>query len=167
MPRWAALILLALTLSGCAPDRRRAEPNPLEQPPIDSVRVGGLAQVAAWRYRERTVSDLDGDGRDETIVLAADVELGTGGEPLWEDGHRWGLYVESAGGERTMLYSAFVPNGRPVAAILQADDGGRRRVLVEERTASQLVVYEIEYAGPGQARLSSAAFSQVERWLAR
>jgi hypothetical protein len=167
MARWSALILLALTLWGCAPERRRAEPNPLEQPPIDSVRVGSLALVAGWFHREEASADLDGDGRDETVVLASDVELGRDDQPLWEDGHRWGLYAEGAGGERTLLYSAFVPNGRASAAILQPDDRGRRRVLVEERSASQLIVFEIEYDGPGKARLSSAAFSQVERWLAR
>ena len=98
-------------------------------------------------------------------MLAADVTAGADGRPLWEDGHRWALFVESPRNERTMLYAAFVPNGRALAAILQPDDGGRRRVLVEERSATQLNVYEIEYAGPGRARLSSASFSQIERWL--
>lgn len=161
----AGLYLVAAVILGCAPGPRPEEPNPLESPPIDSVRVGGTDEVAAWSYREEAAADLDGDGTSETLVLAADVAFGPEREPLWEDGHRWALFVEPDRGARTMLYSAFVPNGRPTVAILQPDDRRRRRVLVEERAATELRVYEIEYAAQ-RARLSSALFSQVERWLA-
>jgi hypothetical protein len=49
--------------------------------------------------------------------------------------------------------------------VLQADDRARRKVLVQERTPGQLRSLEIEYRGPGEARSSSSAYYQVERWL--
>src|SRR5687767_11340541 len=91
----AAALLAALAVLACAPERRAQEPNPLERPPIDSLRAGSPDEVAGWRYREESTADLDGDGAAETVVLASEVEMGTDGQPLWEDGHRWALLVES------------------------------------------------------------------------
>ena len=88
-------------------------------------------------------------------MLAADAEVRPDGMPLWEDGHRWALFAESAAGERTLLYGAFVPNGFAEAAVLQPDDQGRRRVLVQERTPEQVRSLDIEYRGPGEARSAS------------
>ena len=158
-------VLLLIAASGCSPARPRQEANPLERVPVDSARVGSASLPAAWKYHEELRADLDGDGSEEAVVLAADVELDMRGNPLWEDGHRWALYVESESGKRTLLYAAFVPNGRATAALLRADDRGRRLVMIEERAASQLVLYEVEYESPGKARLSTAFYSQVERWL--
>ena len=158
-------IVITIGLCGCSPDGRRSELNPLDRPPIDSLRVQSPDLIASWKYREESSADLDGNGRREKIMLAADAELGGGNIPLWEDGHRWGLLVESDRGERTLLYGAFVPNGRASAAVLQPDSDGRRKVLIEERRASELRVFEVEYRGPGKVRLSSAWYSQVEGWL--
>jgi hypothetical protein len=49
--------------------------------------------------------------------------------------------------------------------VLQADDQGRRRVLVQERTPQQVRALEVEYRAPGDARSSSGAYYQVESWL--
>lgn len=160
------LVPLLMLLASCRAANPPAEAhNPLQAPPVDSARVGSVAQVAAWAYRRELSADLDGDGQAERLVLAADVEVRPDWTPLWEDGHRWALYAESAGGERTLLYSAFIPNGHAEAAVLTADQQGRRRVLVQERTPQQLRALEVEYRAPGDARSSSSAYYQVESWM--
>lgn len=154
-----------IALAACRPaSPPTAERNPLEAPPVDSARVS-LADAQGWRYRRELSADLDGDGQPERLVMTSDVEVRPDGTPLWEDGHRWALLAESAGGERTVLYSAFVPNGFAEAAVLQPDSQGRRRVLVQERTPQQVRALEIEYRGPGGARSASNAYYQVESWI--
>lgn len=159
----ATLALLGLGLTGCAPPPA-SEPNPLEAPPVDSVRVRSAEEAAGWSHSRAIEADLDGDGSAERLVLAADVVLGPGGAPLWEDGHRWAAFVED-GGERTLLYAAFVPNGHAEAAVLGADAEGRRHVLIAERTPQQARSLVVAYERPGRARSVSAAYYQVERWL--
>jgi hypothetical protein len=159
-----ALILLAAVTGACAPRPEAREPNPLVAPPVDTARVRSPDEPAAWPHRRALAADLDGDGSEETIVLAADVSLAQDGDPLWEDGHRWAVYVDGPGG-RTLLYAAFVPHGHVEAAITQPDFDGRRQVHVEERSPTQSRWLEIAYDGPGRARTASAAHVQVEqRW---
>jgi hypothetical protein len=158
------LIGCVLIVAGC--DRLRSRggaPNPLEAAPVDTARVKS-AEVPSWGYRREISADLDGDRKLERIVIAADVRVGPSG-PLWEDGHRWAVYVEPEKGVRTMLYGAFVPNGFAEAAVTAPDDDGHRRVLIQERTPQQVRALEVEYQDPGKARLSSAAHYQIGDWL--
>ena len=160
---WMAGCLAALALTACQRGGSQREQNPLEAAPVDTARVKS-ADVAAWPYRREISADLDGDKRLERVVIAADVHVGPSG-PIWEDGHRWAVYVEASEPPRTMLYGAFVANGFTEAAVLQADNEGRRRVMIQERTPQQIRAFEVEYEKPGKARLSSAAFYQVGEWL--
>lgn len=160
------ILPLLILIAACGPaDAPRAGRNPLDAPPVDSARVGSADQAAAWRYRRDLSVDLDGDGRAERLVLAAEAEVRPDGTPLWEDGHRWALFAEAADGRRTLLYGAFVPNGFAEAAVLTADAQGRRRVLVQERTPQQVRALEVEYRAPGDARSASAAHYPVENWM--
>lgn len=159
------VLSMLVLLAACRSGEPAAEHNPLRAPPVDSVRVGSAEQAAGWKYRRESSADLDGDGRPERLVMAADAEVAPDGTPLWEDGHRWALFAESADGRRTLLYSAFVPNGFAEAAVLQPDGQGLRRVLVQERTPQQVRALEIEYRGAGDARSSSAAYYQIEQWM--
>jgi hypothetical protein len=84
--------------------------------------------------------------------------------PLWEDAHRWAVYVEPEKGERTLLYGGLVPNGFTEAAVLQEDQDHRRKVLVQERTPQQVRAMEVEY-DKGKARLNSSAYYHVGEWL--
>ncbi|HET9251307.1 MAG TPA: hypothetical protein VFP58_04250 [Candidatus Eisenbacteria bacterium] len=157
--------LLAASLAGsCARAPEPREPNPLEAPPVDSSRVSSPDEPLSWGYRRELGVDLDGDDRQERLVVASDVTLGPDGRPLWEDGHRWAVLVDAPQG-RTLLYAAFVPNGFVEAAALAADDAGARRVLVQERTPSQLRALEVEYEGPGAAKLRSGAYYQLGTWI--
>jgi hypothetical protein len=136
--------------------------NPATAAPVDTARVHA-AEVGGWGYRREVSADLDGDGKLERLVIAADVAMGPTG-PLWQGANRWAVYVEPAKGERTLLYGALVPNGFAEAAVLQADQNGRRKVLIQERTPEQVRSMGVEYDN-GKARLSSAATYKVGEWL--
>lgn len=159
------VLWMMILLAACHPANPPVEAhNPLHAPPVDSVRVP-LREAQGWAYRRETRADLDGDGRPERLVITCDVVVRPDGMPLWEDGHRWALFAESAAGERTMLYSAFVPNGFAEAAVLRADDRGRRNLLVQERTPQQVRALEVEYRGADDARSVSSAYYHVESWM--
>jgi len=168
MRRLVEFVFTASVLTACAKTPAppgAQETNPLEAPPVDVSRVGSAEVADAWAYRREASADLDGDGTTERIVISADVTISEKKVPLWEDGHRWAVYAEATDGRRTMLYGAFVPNGFAEAAVLAADSEGKRRVLVQERTPSQVRALEIEYLGPGIAKSRSAAHYQIEQWL--
>lgn len=159
-----AIAVLTVTLPAC-----RSMPRPEEAgepiPPVDTARITSVEEVASWLYRQTASVDLDGNGEAERVVIAADVEVGRDGVPLWEDGHRWAVYVEPDAGERTLLYGAFVPNGFAEAVIVAADDVERPRVLVLERTPQRIRAVEVEYDGPGLARSVFGTSYQVDQWL--
>ena len=136
--------------------------SPQTAAPVDTARVHA-AEVGGWGYRREVSADLDGDGKLERLVIAADVAMGPTG-PLWEDAHRWAVYVEPEKGERTLLYGGLVPNGFTEAAVLQEDQDHRRKVLVQERTPQQVRAMEVEY-DKGKARLVSSANYHVGEWL--
>ncbi len=76
-----------------------------------------------WMYQQSVVADMDSDGDDETVYLISDVTLDAGGAPLWEDGHRWQVYVREADGMITRLYARFLPNGKLTADITVPPSG--------------------------------------------
>jgi hypothetical protein len=158
-------LVLALALIGCAERPEQQVANPLEAPPVDTSKVRSALVAAGWQHRQAVDIDLDGDTVAERLVLASDVTLRPDGTPLWEDGHRWAAYVETPTGERTMLYSAFVPHGFAEVGVLAADDRGRRRVLVQERSPNQLRTFDVEYEGVGKARGQASAHWALEAWL--
>lgn len=160
MARFAAAAALCMVLPACSAPPQSAA---LDSPPVDSRRIR-LDQTQRWTHRRFVDADLDGDGSQERVILAADVQSDSRGIPLWEDGHRWAVIVED-GDTRTLLYGAFVPNGDAETAVLSPDSTDRRHVLVRERTPQQSRAFVIAYDGPGRARTVSAAYDQVERWL--
>ena len=160
----AACIVTAGAAVSCRPAGPLREDNPLAAPPVDTARAGSAEDVALWPLSTRVGADLDADGTVETIVLASDVTLAPDGAPLWEDGHRWAVLVEDDG-RRTLLYSAFVPHGHVEAAIGIESSDGTRSVVVHERTPQRAVSFTVAYEAPLRARLVSAAYDHVERWL--
>jgi hypothetical protein len=148
---FALLMVMAPLLEGCGGQ------VPI---PLDAERVAP-GQVAGWRHRRGVDADLDGDGRNEQLVIAADVALSAADQPLWEDGHRWAVFVSEP--QVTLLYGAFVPNGHVEAAVLMPEAGGRRHVLVHERTPGQERAFVLAYDGPGTVRALSATTFAIEQ----
>lgn len=131
--------------------------------PVDTVNAG-LETVLGWRHRAALDADLNGDGRAERLVVVSDVSLMDSGEPLWEDGHRWGVYVEDST-HRTLLYSRFLPHGVAEVAVGATDADGSRDVLILERTPQHSRSIVLRYQRPGSARPVSDANYPLEQWL--
>jgi hypothetical protein len=115
---------------------------------LDARVPAAKAGDPGWMYAQRVSADFDGDDEEETAVLISDVTLDAGGAPLWEDGHRWQLYVQEAGGEITRLYAKFVPRGKVTADVGVPSAGKERYIVVVEHAPDRIGVYEYEYRGP-------------------
>lgn len=107
-----------------------------------------VAGDAGWAYQQQVVADIDGDGGDETVVLISDVTLGASGQPLWEDGHRWQVYVREPDGRITRLYARFLPNGQLTADLVVPPSGSMIGIVLLEHTPHRIGVYEYRYRGP-------------------
>lgn len=132
---------------------------------MDSAAVPSVESTANWEYKRQIAVDLDRDAVQEQLVLTSDVTVDARGIALWEDGHRWAVYVHSPTRPPIMLYSAFVPNGHVEVAILTANGNRRQHVLVQERTPDQLRILDIEYGADFGVRLSSAGHYHIQNWL--
>lgn len=159
LSRW--MVIVALVVSGCsqptpehaaiartsAQDRAEAEPDTV--PDLIQARVpAAVAGDSGWRYQQQVVADIDGDDSDETVVLISDVALDAGGRPMWEDGHRWQVYVREADGRVTRLYARFLPNGKLTAELALPPGGATHGIVLIEQTPSRVGVYEFRYRGP-------------------
>lgn len=149
-----------LAVSGCA---RHSQAAPIVELPIDTARVT-LAEAVTWPVQRSLSADLDGDGAAERLSVASDVGAGPDGEPRWEDGHRWATWVTAPGDSaRTLLYGAFVPNGRvDVSVEVQPETGGPGVVFLE-RGPTRIRVATVRYDGPGRARLQSDLYAHLSQ----
>ena len=133
-------------------ERAEAQPDSIRdlvQPRVPQA----LAGDSGWTYQQSVAADMDGDGRDETVVLICDVTVDAGGLPLWEDGHRWQVYVREADGAVTRLYARFLANGTLTAEITTPPSGTTLGIALVERTPDHLGVYEYRYRGPGRTEV--------------
>ncbi len=126
---------------------RNAVPDSLASM-LDSRVPTAKAGDPGWAYAQRVSADFDGDGQDETAVLISDVTVDANGRPIWEDGHRWQLYVEEADGKTTRLYARFVPRGSVTADVGIPSAGKELYIVVVEHSPERMGVYEYEYRGP-------------------
>lgn len=159
------LLLTVLTLVSCkrttpeaaqearvAMPERNAEADSITSM-IDATVPSALAGDSGWKYAQRVTADLDGSGAEEEAVLMCDVALDARGRPLWEDGHRWQLYVRETGGKRevTRLFARFIPNGKVTAELGVPSAGSKNWIVLLVQSPERLGVYEFEYRGPGRA----------------
>lgn len=134
---------------------------------VDSGSTVSADTAAVWAYRRTAVADLDGDAVPERLVVASDVFVTDDGEPLWDDVHRWAVYVEEDDGARTLVYSAFAPPGGVSVAVGVPAETGRRRIVVVEQGPRRGRLLLAAYAGPGRVDLVAAAGEQLEVWVER
>jgi hypothetical protein len=169
--RWArrALPFAALSAvvlaSGCEPPAAEVvpavtpEPGPAVVPevalePVDLVERPDVdLDDGTWGYRRRMEVDLDGDGVDEEVLLAAQAERVGAGEVAWDDGQAWAIRVGPTGGGQ-LVYARFVQLGRLQLTVL---DETPRALLVEERTPHALRVFRVEYPHERGARVTKVA----------
>jgi hypothetical protein len=114
-----------------------------------------------WSYQQRVVVDLNADGVTEEAVLISDVTLDARGRPMWEDGHRWQLYVQDRAGDRTRVYARFLPNGKLTASVARSP-AGSLTILLLEQTPQSTGLYEIEYRQPQNAFIVSSLVRPID-----
>lgn len=130
-----------------AQDRAHEVPDSIAD--LIQARVApAVAGDSGWTYQQQAMADIDGDGADETVVLISDAALNPSGQPLWEDGHRWQLYVREADGRTTRLYGRFLPNGKLTAHLANPASGAILGIVLLEQTPHHIGVYEFRYRGP-------------------
>ncbi len=134
---------------------------------IDSGSTVSADTAAAWAYRRTAVADLDGDAVPERLVVASDVFVTDDGEPLWDDTHRWAVYVEEDDAARTLVYSAFAPPGGVSVAVAAPVESGQRRIVVVEQSPRRGRLLLAAYAGVGRVDLVAAAGGELEVWVER
>lgn len=158
LPRVTVTAAIALAIGGCAERAPGDWPEALLEARVPRAAAGD----PSWIYAQRARADFDGDGAQETAVLICDVMLDASAVPLWEDGHRWQVYVEEPDGARTYLYARLVPNGALTAELTQGVDG-RPTIVLLERTPDRVGVYELRYDGPENV----TGIEQLERRVDR
>ena len=99
------IILLAFILVGC-------ESGTNVDTQKNEIPAGNLTEKVA-NFTEITsyTGDTDGDGADETVVLATSAERNSKGEFLWNDGQDWTLYVKDSSDGIYTLFNGFVQAG--------------------------------------------------------
>ena len=140
---WIAALAVLTAVAACTPREPDAWLDALLEARVPKAAAGD----PSWIYAQRARADVDGDGAMESAILICDVMLDAAGAPLWEDGHRWQVYVEEADGTRTHLYAKFLPNGTLTADLTEGEDG-RPTITLVERTPERVGVYELRYEGP-------------------
>ncbi|HEU0301476.1 MAG TPA: hypothetical protein VFR37_18600 [Longimicrobium sp.] len=131
----AALAILA----GCG-GASRAEParaDTAASEPAPAAAWDTLVRPAAPRYAytllDSATAEVDGDGAAERIDLAATVEMGDDGRPLWEDGHHWMVAVRD-GADTYPLAQHFVPWGGAAFWVVAEGSAGPAAILVQTST---------------------------------
>jgi hypothetical protein len=127
----------------------------------DTSIVRAEAGAPGWMYQQKAEVDFDADGQLETAVLISDVTLDANGKPLWEDGHRWQVYVDEPTGERTYVFRQFLPNGSLTADVVRRESG-TRTLMLEARTPQSIALYEVKYSGPQRIVLMNVIERPVE-----
>ena len=141
----ATAILPNQTVSPAAP----SEVVDLLNPTVQPVVIG----EPGWEYQRVLMSDLDGDGTQERIVTLADAFV-QNGQPLWDDGHRWQVYIEEHDGSVTSIYRQFLQLGRLDVFVTEPVEGQHPTVLLLESLPSRFRSYETSYqTGHVQSRL--------------
>jgi hypothetical protein len=152
-------LVVPFVLAACAGPAD--EPAPQAVPGEQAARGDTLIRPAAPRYPytllDSATADVDGDGAPERVELAATVEVGRDGRPLWEDGHQWMVAVRD-GAETYPLVERFVPWGGAAFWIVAGDSAGPAAILVQTSSLS---------SGGGGMRVEKFVFDPARRGYAR
>ena len=162
---WMRVSGVAFVVCACAgdpppPPGVADEPDVVTAPPtspliqlIDSTIPPAVAGEAGWDYHQSVEVDLTGDGQPERVVLTARVEM-VRGQPAWDDGQPWQVYIEAPGGGRTYLYAQRLQLGTLTMEVGRSDAGLPATVVLLEQLPEQLSLYEASYLGPDRVSVA-------------
>jgi hypothetical protein len=120
---------------------------------IDSTILPATAGEGGWNYHQTVARDLNGDGSAERVVITARVEM-IRGQPVWDDGQPWQVYIVDQSGTRTNIYSRRLQLGTLTMRVSRPDANGKSTVVLLEQLPDRLSVYEATYLGPAQAQIA-------------
>lgn len=154
-------VLLCCACSGDAPaprtggDEGGADTTSLAPPSVqlvDSTIPPAVAGEEGWHYQQSADVDLTGDGHLERVVLTARVELYRG-QPAWDDGQPWQVYVEDRDGTRTYVYAQRLQLGTLTLRVTRGEVDPPVLVLLEH-LPDRMRVVEASYMGPGMVSVA-------------
>jgi hypothetical protein len=114
---------------------------------IDSTIAPAVAGADGWNYYLIAEADLTGDGEPERVVLTARVELYRG-QPAWDDGQPWQVYIETADSSRTYLYAQRLQLGTLTMRVAREAADEPATIVLLEQLPHRMSVYEAVYAAP-------------------
>jgi hypothetical protein len=117
------------------------------RPLVDPALPPAVAGQDGYEYIQVATADFDSDGTPEQAFLIANAPV-QNGDPLWDDGHVWQLYVEEPTGQRTYLFVRFLQLARVEARLTQSAAGEAPRILLNEQWPMAFYLYELGYRGP-------------------
>ena len=135
--------LACTTESAPAPRDSRNRDASVSVTPIDSAIPPAVAGTDGWNYSRTADVNLTGDSLPERVVLTARVELYRG-QPAWDDGQPWQVYVEHADSSRTYLYAAYLQLGTLEMRVAN-DSGKAPSVLLVEQLPQRLRILETQF----------------------
>lgn len=127
--------------------------GPVDPQPVDLIDPAippAVAGEGGWDYQRSAAADLSGDGEPERVILAARVEM-VQGQPAWDDGQPWQVYIEAADGSRTYIYAQRLQLGTLTMRLTLAEGDRRATIVLIEHLPDRLSVYEAFYSGSGEA----------------
>ncbi|HET6361107.1 MAG TPA: hypothetical protein VFH11_03520 [Gemmatimonadota bacterium] len=162
----AAIGAVVFSVPSCAEaDSGDSRPTLVERPdpqPTATIPNGGpLPTVTIASAR----AELDGDEGLEAVEFLVDVELGTDGKPLWEDGHRWVVLVRDGAGE-DRLVDEFVPQGRLTGWVVEPEQGNPFVVVLRESGTAGIEMRTFRHAGQ-RGYVAAGGFDGSGRLVAR
>jgi hypothetical protein len=150
----SAVLMVAGALLACATEAPIEEPGTVavSAPPappaslalIDTAFPPAVAGEEGWDFQQSVSGDLDGDGQAERVVLTARVEL-VRGQPAWDDGQPWQVYVESSTGSRTYLYAQRLQLGTLTMRMTEPDSAHLPTVILLEQLPDRLRIIEVSF----------------------
>lgn len=111
---------------------------------IDSAIPPAIAGEDGWNYQQSVSADLTGDGQPDRVVMTARVEL-VRGQPAWDDGQPWQVYVEPSGGSRTYLYAQRLQLGTLTMRLSQPDSSQLPTVILLEQLPDRMRILEASF----------------------
>ena len=160
-----AILTLSAAVCACAPDNSAQPPTDSTASTdsvaaqqsrivvtIDSTIPPAIAGQDGWNYQQSVTRDLNADGRAERVVITAKVEMYRG-QPAWDDGQPWQVYVEDASGQRSYLYAQRLQLGTLTMRLTQRDSTGNASIVMLEQLPHRMSVYQATYHGASRTQV--------------
>ena len=164
-----ANLLIATMLLACAAEAPVEEPvtslvtdAPAPPAPLDLIDPAippAIAGEDGWNFHQAVRADFTGDGRPERVVMTARVEL-VRGQPAWDDGQPWQVYVESNDSTRTYIYAQRLQLGTLSMRMSQPDSTRLPTIILLEQLPERWRLIEVDYP---TANAAPRAVLQFER----